>query len=88
MPLHENIFLIGYMKYQIMGNKLPTRENCLKVLMYNMRLTKLSLNKSVTLVIYKCLVFCKIYTYAYYYGHHIYFCRTVIVFRTMFYCPE
>lgn len=37
MPLHENFFLISYMKHQITGSKLPLKGDCLKVLFYNMR---------------------------------------------------
>lgn len=57
MPLRENIFLIGYMKHQITGSKLPSRGDCLKVLMYNLRMTKLNLNESAALVTDECLVF-------------------------------
>lgn len=40
-----------------MGSKLPSRGDCLKVLIHNMRITKLNLNESAALVIDECLVF-------------------------------
>lgn len=45
------------MKHQITGSKLPSRGDCLKVLMYNLRMTKLNLNESAALVTDECLVF-------------------------------
>lgn len=59
MPLREKLFLIGYIKNQITGSKLPSKSDCLKVLFYNMRITKLSINDSATLVIEECIVFWK-----------------------------
>jgi hypothetical protein len=59
MSLRKKIFLIGYMNHQITGSKLPSRGDCLKVLFYNMRITKLNLNDSASLVIEICIVFGK-----------------------------
>jgi hypothetical protein len=55
----EKLFLIGYMNHQITDLKLPSRGDCLKVVFYNMRITKLNLNDSASLVIEECIVFWK-----------------------------
>jgi len=47
------------MNHQITGSKLPSGGDCLKVLFYNMRITKLNLNYSASLVIEECIVFWK-----------------------------
>lgn len=58
MPLlKEEIVLIGYQKHQIIGAKLPSKGDCLKVLFYNMRTTKLSAKDSADLVIRECAIF-------------------------------
>ena len=36
----ERIFLIGYMKHKMIGNKLPSVRDCLQVLFYHMRVPK------------------------------------------------
>jgi hypothetical protein len=59
MSSHEKLFLIGYMNHQITGSKLPSRGDCLKVLFYNIRITKLNLNNSTSLVIEECIRFWK-----------------------------
>jgi hypothetical protein len=59
MSSREKLFLIGYMNHQITGSKLPSKGDCLKFLFYNMRLTKLNLNDSASLVIDECIVFWK-----------------------------
>uniref|UniRef100_A0A2S2PN24 Uncharacterized protein n=1 Tax=Schizaphis graminum TaxID=13262 RepID=A0A2S2PN24_SCHGA len=59
MSSREKLFLIGYMNHQIIGSKLPSRGDCLKVLFFNMRITKLNLNDSASLVIEECIVFWK-----------------------------
>jgi hypothetical protein len=51
MSSREKSFLIGYMNHQITGSKLPSRGDCLKVLFYSMRITKLNLNDNAILVI-------------------------------------
>jgi len=56
MPRQE-LFLIGTMKNQITGSKLPSKRDCLSVLFYNMRFVKLNLNESSHLVIDECMVF-------------------------------
>ena len=58
MP-HENLFLVGVMKNQILGSKLPSKRDVLSVLFYNMRSVKLNLTKSVSLVIDECAIFWK-----------------------------
>ena len=59
MPLREKLFLIGYINNQITCSKLPSKSDCLKVLFYNMIITKLSINDSATLVIEECIMFWK-----------------------------
>jgi hypothetical protein len=56
MP-RQQLFLIGTMKNQITGSKLPSKRDCLSVLFYNMRFVKLNLNESSHLVIDECMVF-------------------------------
>ena len=55
----QRIFLIGYTKHQITGSKLPSIRDCFQVLFYNMRVPKLNLNESITLVLEECVVFWK-----------------------------
>lgn len=58
MP-REKLFLVGAMKNQILGSKLPSKRDVLSVLFYNMRKVKLSLANSVSLVIDECSIFWK-----------------------------
>lgn len=58
MP-RQIINLIGLPKNQILGNKLPSLRDCLRVLFYNMRFVKLTLSESSNLVIDECLIFWK-----------------------------
>src|SRR5215469_790562 len=53
----KELFLLGSMKTQITGSKLPSRGDVLRVLFYNMRKVNLKLNESASLVIDECLVF-------------------------------
>jgi len=53
------IFLVGSMRNQITGSKLPCRRDVLSVLFYNMREVKLNLHDSASLVIDECLIFWK-----------------------------
>ena len=57
--LRKEIFLFGYYKHQITGSKLPSQDDCLRVLFYNMHVTKLRLNESATLAAEECLIFWK-----------------------------
>lgn len=57
MSTRKDIFLVGHMKHQITGSKLPSNGDCLKVLFYNMRVTKLNLAASARLVIDECIIF-------------------------------
>lgn len=57
MSHREKLFIIGYTKHQITGRKLPSKGDCLKVLFYNMRVTKLNLNNNASLVVEECLMF-------------------------------
>lgn len=58
MPsLREEIFLIGYSKHQIVGSKLPSKGDCLKVFFHNMRTTKLTAKDSADLVVRECIIF-------------------------------
>lgn len=45
------------MKNQITGGKLPSKRDCLSVLLYNMRVDNLSLHESASLFIDECLIF-------------------------------
>lgn len=53
------IFLVGSMRKQITGSKLPCQRDVLSVLFYNMREVKLNLHDSASLVIDECLIFWK-----------------------------
>lgn len=53
------IYLIGSMNNQILGSKLPTLRDCMKVLFYNMRIVKINLSESAYLVIDECTIFWK-----------------------------
>lgn len=55
----QKIFLVGVMKNQILGSKLPSKGDVLSVLFYNMRMVNLTLQDSVSLVIDECLIFWK-----------------------------
>lgn len=55
--LRENVYLIGYETNQIIGNKLPTNKQVLCVLFHNLRIIKLSLKDSLTLVFQEVGVF-------------------------------
>lgn len=58
MPsLRQEIFLIGYSKLQLSGSKLPSKGECLKVLFYNLRVAKLDIKASASLVIKECSIF-------------------------------
>jgi len=56
MYSREKLFLIGYMNYKITGSKLPFTGDCLKVLFYNLRITKLNLNDNASLQIEECSI--------------------------------
>lgn len=51
------IFLIGNVKYQISGSKLPSNGQVLAVLFYNIREVKLSVNESANLTIRECIIY-------------------------------
>ena len=53
----NQIFLIGCIKNQITGSKLPSRGDVLRVLYFNMREVRLNLHDSASLVIDECLIF-------------------------------
>jgi hypothetical protein len=55
----QQIYLVGTMKNQITGSKLPSKRNCLSVLFYNMRFVKLNLHDSSRLVIEEYSIFWK-----------------------------
>ena len=57
--LRKEIFLIGHFKHQITGSKLPSKGDCLRVLFYNMRALKMTLDDSAALVVEECIVFWK-----------------------------
>ena len=57
--LRQNIFLIGDMVTQIIGNKLPSKKQVLKVLFFNMRELNMQLRENATLVIQETLIFWK-----------------------------
>ncbi|KAF2897735.1 hypothetical protein ILUMI_08441 [Ignelater luminosus] len=58
MP-RTTIYLIGAMKNQILGSKLPSQKDCLSVLFYNMRVVNMNLSDAANLVIDECLIFWK-----------------------------
>lgn len=58
MP-RQKIFIVGVMKNQILGSKLPSKKDVLSVLFFNMRMVKLTLKDSISLVIDECLIFWK-----------------------------
>lgn len=55
----KQVFLVGIMKNQITGGKLPSKRDILSVLFYNMRVVNLSLQESASLVIDECLIYWK-----------------------------
>jgi hypothetical protein len=54
---HTKIFLIGDDLNQIIGSKLPSNTQVLKVLFYNLRKVKLNIRQSASLVIKETIVF-------------------------------
>ncbi|KAL7643876.1 UNVERIFIED_CONTAM: hypothetical protein RMT77_005882 [Armadillidium vulgare] len=57
MSTRKEIFLVGHMKNYIKGSKLPSKGDCLKVLFYKARMTKLNLGESSDLLIDECIIF-------------------------------
>lgn len=56
--LRQNIFLIGDIEFQIIGNKLPSKLQALKVLFFHLRDgNQMSLRESATLVVNEVLIF-------------------------------
>lgn len=53
----DKIFLIGSTCNQIIGSKLPSKRQALRVLFFNMRKVKLNLHESAKLVIQEIVVF-------------------------------
>jgi hypothetical protein len=53
----QPIYIIGKLKNQILGSKLPSNRDCLSVLFYNMRMVGMTLSESTNLVIEECLIF-------------------------------
>lgn len=55
----KQVFLVGKLKNQITGLKLPSKRDILSVLFYNMRMVNLNLQESASLVIDECLIYWK-----------------------------
>lgn len=55
--LCENIFLIGNIDVQIVGNKLPSKKQILKVFFYHLRKSKLPVRESATFVVKEVLLY-------------------------------
>jgi len=55
--LKKGIFLIGDVKHQITGSKLPSNGQVLAVLFYNIREVNLSVNESANLTIRECIIY-------------------------------
>lgn len=53
----KSIFLIGDVKYQITGSKLPSNGQVLAVLFYNIREVNLTVNESANLTIRECIIY-------------------------------
>jgi hypothetical protein len=53
----KDIFLVGDIKHQITGAKLPSNRQVLAVLFYNIREVKLTVTESANLVIRECIIF-------------------------------
>lgn len=53
----KEIFLIGDVKHQIAGSKLPSNGQVLAVLFYNIREVNLSVNESANLTIRECIIY-------------------------------
>lgn len=53
----KGIFLIGHVKHQITGSKLPSNGQVLAVLFYNIREVNLSVNESANLTIRECIIY-------------------------------
>lgn len=66
----SNIYLIGYISHQIVGNKLPSNRQVLSVLFHNMRAIKLTLHESAVLVIKETVIFWQKARIPYRENHH------------------
>lgn len=55
--LRQNIYLIGNLDTQICGNKLPSMQQVLRVLFFNIREVKLSIRESAKLVVNEVKIF-------------------------------
>lgn len=55
--LRQNIYLIGNLDTQIYGNKLPSKQQVLRVLFFNIREVKLSVRESAKLVVNEVKIF-------------------------------
>lgn len=55
--LRDKIYLIGNYSQQIIGSKLPSIKQVLDVLVYNLRVVKLSVRESARLAIQEALIF-------------------------------
>lgn len=53
----KEIFLVGDVKHQITGSKLPSNGQVLAVLFYNIRKVNLSVNESANLTIRECIIY-------------------------------
>lgn len=53
----KEIFLVGDVKHQITGSKLPSNGQVLAVLFYNIRNVNLSVNESANLTIRECIIY-------------------------------
>lgn len=49
--------MFGFPNFQITGAKLPSKGDCLRVLIFNTRVIKLSLEESARIVVKECLIF-------------------------------
>lgn len=55
--LRQKIYLIGDFEFQIVGNKLPSLLDCLKVLFFHVRINNVTLKQSASLVIDEVILF-------------------------------
>ena len=51
----DQVFLVGTMKHEITGNKLPSKRDVLTVLFHNLRVRKLNLSASSNVTVDECL---------------------------------
>lgn len=53
----QKVYLVGVLRNQILGSKLPSLRDCLSVLFHNIRILNMTISDAAHLVIDECLIF-------------------------------